>query len=158
MVNSLIGVHAVLGEIGIVAFLWVFVEMLNPNSSRLKRAKIASLLGVILFFASWIVGGYYYSTDYGSLVKPVIKAGPQPWAHSVITEVKEHVFLFLPFLSIFVYTLIKKYQSILKGDKDPAVKKAILILCMAILIIGVMMGVMGYLISSGYRAALEVIG
>ncbi len=155
MVNSLIGIHAILGELGIVAFLWVFVEMLNSTPSCLRRAKLAAFLGVIFFFASWIVGGYYYSTDYGSIVKPVIKEGPQPWAHLVFTEAKEHIFLFLPFLSIFAYALIRKYQSSLSGDKNPSVKKAILILCIAILIIGAMMAVMGYLISSGYRVALE---
>ncbi len=155
MVNSLIGVHAIFGELGIVAFLWVFIEMLKPTPSRLRRAKKVAFLGVIFFFASWIVGGYYYVTDYGALVKPIIKEGPQPWAHLVFTESKEHIFLFLPFLSIFVYALIRKYQSPLRGDKDSVVKKAILILCISILVIGVMMAVMGYLISSGYRVALE---
>ncbi len=155
--NPLIGVHAFLGELGLVCFIWVFVEMLNPTPSRLKRAKIASFLGVVLFFASWIVGGYYYSTDYGSLVKPVIKAGPQPWAHSIITEVKEHVFLFLPFLAILNYTLIIRFSSYLKDQKDERVRKAVLYLSVLILFVGALMGAMGYLISSGYRAALEVL-
>ncbi len=155
MVNSLIGIHAILGELGIASFLWVFIEMLNPMPSRLKRAKLVALLGVVFFFASWIIGGYYYATDYGTLVKPIIKEGPQPWAHLVFTEAKEHIFLFLPFLSIFAYALIRKYQAPLNGDKNPVVKKAILILCIAILVIGAMMAVMGYIISSGYRVALE---
>ncbi len=155
--NLLIGVHAFLGEIGLVCFIWVFVEMLNPTPSRLKRAKIASFLGVVLFFASWVIGGYYYSTDYGTFVKPIIKEGPQPWAHSIITEVKEHVFLFLPFLAILNYTLIIRYTSHLKGNKEPNVRKAILSLCVLILFIGVLMGAMGYIISSGYRAALEAL-
>ena len=157
MVNPLIVVHAFLGELGLVCFVWVFVEMLNPTPSRLKRAKIASFFGVVFFFVSWIVGGYYYSTDYGSLVKPVIKAGPQPWAHSIITEVKEHVFLFLPFLAILNYTLIIRFSSHLKGDKDARVRKAILYLSVLILFIGALMGAMGYLISSGYRSALEAL-
>ncbi len=158
MVNSLIGVHAILGELGIAAFLWVFVEMLNPVPSRLKRAKLAALLGVVFFFASWIVGGYYYSTDYGSIVKPVIKAGPQPWVHAIFMEVKEHVFLFLPFISIFAYALLMRFESSLRGDADARARKAILAVSALILVIGVLMGVMGYLISNGYRAALEVAG
>src|SRR3989344_2053413 len=98
MVQILIGLHAALGEIGILAFLWAFVELLNPTEHRTKRAVIAVSLGTILFFASWIIGGYYYVQYYGPDVKPVINAGSEPWAHKVFTETKEHVFLFLPFL------------------------------------------------------------
>jgi hypothetical protein len=155
MANPLIGVHAVLGEIGIVAFIWVFVEMLKPNPERLKRAKIAALLGVAFFFVSWIVGGYYYTEFYGSLVKPAIKEGPQPWAHLIFTETKEHMFLFLPFLSILAYALLMKFETAFKEDKNPKAKKAVLILSGVIVIIGALMALMGYLISSGFRAALE---
>lgn len=157
MVNPLVGVHAFLGEIGIAAFLWTFVEMLKPTPSRLRRAKIAAFLGVVFFFASWIVGGYYYLNYYGSLVKPVILKGPQSWAHNIFTETKEHIFLFLPFLSTFVYTLLIRYQSHLRGDKDPKARKAILLLCLLVIILGALMAFMGYMISSGYRAALEVV-
>ena len=157
MVNSLVGVHAVLGELGIAAFLWVFVEMLKPTPSRLRRVKIAAFLGVVFFFASWIIGGYYYSNIYGTLVKPVIKEGPQPWSHAVFMETKEHIFLFLPFLSIFAYTMIIRFQSHLRGDKDPKARKAVLAMSALILIIGALMAFMGYMISSGYRAALEAL-
>ena len=156
MVNPLVGAHALLGELGLASFLWVFVEMLKPTSSRLRRAKIAAFVGVVMFFASWIVGGYYYATDYGTIIKPIIKEGPQPWAHLVFMEAKEHIFLFLPFLSMFTYTLIIRYQSHLKGDKDSRARKAILFMCVLIFLIGAMMAGMGYLISNGYRAALEV--
>jgi hypothetical protein len=74
----------------------------------------------------------------------------------VFMEAKEHIFLFLPFLSILTYALIIKFQSHLNGDKDLTVKKAILFLCILILFIGVLMAGMGYLISNGYRSALEV--
>ncbi len=157
MVNSLVGVHAVLGELGIAAFLWVFVEMLKPTPSRLSRAKIAAFLGVVFFFASWIIGGYYYSNIYGTVVKPIIKEGPQPWAHLVFMEAKEHIFLFLPFLAIFAYTMIIRFQSHLKDDKDPNARKAILAISSLILILGALMAFMGYMISSGYRAALEAL-
>jgi len=86
-----------LGELGIASFLWVFVEMLNPTPSRLKRAKIVAFLGVFFFFASWIVGGYYYSNTYGTDVKPVIKEGPQPWALLFLWKQRSIYFCFYPF-------------------------------------------------------------
>ncbi len=154
MVSPLIGLHAAFGEIGIVAFIWVFVELLNPTPKTIKRAKIAALLGVILFFLSWIVGGYYYLYTYSANVKPLIKVGPQPWAHEIFTEIKEHVFLFLPFISLFTYSLLRKHEKNLPTDKKA--RRAILYLCVLIVIIGALMGLMGYLISTGARTALEV--
>src|SRR3989344_6181175 len=111
MVHPLIGIHAFLGEAGIIAFLWVFIELLNPVSSGVKRAKLAALLGVIFLFLSWFTGGFYYVKYYGTNVKPIIKEGPQPWAHGIFMETKEHIFLFLPFLSLLTYSLIKKYEK-----------------------------------------------
>ncbi len=153
MVHPLVGIHAFLGEAGIISFVWVFVEMLNPIPSTIKRAKIAALIGVILFFVSWIAGGYYYVEYYGENVKPIIKEGPQPWAHSIFTETKEHVFLFLPFLSLLVFGIIKKYEKQISKDKN--IRKAVLALCGVIFLIGVLMAGMGYLISTGARTALE---
>lgn len=153
MVHPLIGIHAALGELGVFAFVWVLVELLNPTPERVRRAKIAALVGVIVFLVSWLAGGYYYVTYYGPNVKPLIKEGPQPWAHSVMMETKEHVFLFLPFLSLLVYRLIGRYTKELLKDKN--IKRSVLALCILIVFIGLAMAGMGYLISTGARAALE---
>lgn len=155
METSLIGLHAMLGEMGGMLFIWVFVELLNPTTGRLKRAKIVSLLGVVLLFLSWAVGGFYYVEFYGSLVKPVIKSGPQPWAHSVITETKEHVFILLPILALLVYGLIKNYQSQLLTDRKLQV--ALLVLVGLVVLITFSMAGMGYMMSSGFRSALEAV-
>ena len=153
MASPLIGIHAALGEIGISAFFWTFIEMIAPDKKRLRRAKVAAMIGVIFFFMSWIIGGYYYSTDYGTNVKPAIKEGPQPWAHGVMMEAKEHIFLFLPFLGIVVFSLVS-----LAGErmiKDAKLRKSFLIVTAIVVLIGLAMAVMGYLISSGFRSALE---
>ena len=44
MVNPLIFMHAILAEIGLFAFLWVLVELLNPTETRIERAKIAAVI------------------------------------------------------------------------------------------------------------------
>jgi len=156
MVHPLIGIHAFLGEAGIIAFLWVFIELLNPVSSRVKRAKLAALLGVIFLFLSWFTGGFYYVKYYGTNVKPIIKEGPQPWAHGIFMETKEHIFLFLPFLSLLTYSLIKKYEKQILHNNN--IKKAILTLSVLIIVIGALITVMGYIISTGARTALETLG
>lgn len=151
--HPLIALHAVLGEVGALAFLWVLVELLNPSESRLKRARLAALLGVLLFIGSWVVGGFYYVTEYGTAVKPLIKSGPLPWAHSVITETKEHVFLFLPFLAISLWGLLRRFQNEFMQNRKLQI--AALLLAGLVVLLAFSMAGMGFIISSGFRAALE---
>ncbi len=145
MENILIGAHAALGEIGVFAFIWVFVEVLNNTKKSLSRASIAARIGTFFMIASWIVGGYYYLKYYGPDVKPLIKEGPMPWAHSIITESKEHIFLFLPFMAILVTGLIENFNT--------KIRKNILILSLLIILIGLSMAGLGFMISVGAKVA-----
>src|SRR3989344_8752648 len=151
--HVLIGLHAVLGEVGALAFLWVFVELLNPSESRLRRARIVAFLGMMFLVGAWITGGFYYLTEYGAAVKPIIKSGPIPWAHSVITETKEHVFLFLPFLAILTWGLLKRYQNEFIQKRN--FRMTVLLISGLVVLLAFAMAGMGFLISSGFRAALE---
>ena len=151
--HLLIGIHAVLGEAGALAFLWVLIELLNPSESRLRRARIAALLGTVLLIGAWMVGGFYYVTEYGALVKPLIKSGPLPWAHDVITETKEHVFLFLPFLGVLVWGLLQRYGNELMQNRRARI--AVVLLSGLIVLMAFAIAGMGFMITSGFRAALE---
>ena len=153
MIQYFIGLHAALGEIASFAFLWIFVELLNPTAARIYRAQLAAASGLVLFLASWLSGGYYYLIQYGPQVKPLIKSGPSPWAHNLIMELKEHIFLFLPLLALVnFYSLCQSEAKILSDDKY---RNGLLVLSACIFLIGMSMAGMGYLISLGYRVALE---
>jgi hypothetical protein len=147
--SLLIGFHAAAGELAIFAFFWAFIELIDPTKQRIKRAKIAALMGVIMIFASWLAGGYYYVEFYGPDVKSIIKQGPMPLAHDVVMETKEHVFLFLPFLCLLTLGLIHKYKENLVENRDA--KNFILSLCGLIILIGLSMAAMGYIISTGAK-------
>lgn len=151
--HTLIGLHAALGEAGALLFLWVLVEMLNPNESRLRRARIASFLGILFLIGAWIVGGFYYVTEYSAVVKPLIKSGPLPWAHSVITETKEHVFLFLPFLAILTWSILSRYKDEFMQNRN--LRMSVILISALIVLLAFAMAGMGFIISSGFRAALE---
>lgn len=146
MINPLIGLHAVLGEVGAIALLWVMVELWHPTEAGKRRAVKAAWLGVAALLAAWVFGGWYYVAEYGNAIKPIIKAGPLPWTHSVIMETKEHLFLFLPFLAILIVACISRVQSY---------RPVLWLAGMAVVTIFSIAG-MGWLVSSGYRAALEV--
>ncbi len=154
MVHPLIGIHATLGELGIFSLVWVFIELINPDKQRLKRAKIGAFLAVIFFILSWLSGGYYYTVYYGEHVKPLIKEGPTPWAHGIVMETKEHIYLFIPFLSFTIFSLINFYNERITKEKN--LKKSLLLLIGLAILSGFAMALFGYIISTGFRAALEV--
>lgn len=155
MQELLIGSHAFLGELGALMFLWVLVELFDPTPDRLRRARLISLLGTIFLITAWVVGGYYYVKFYGPLVKPVIKAGPMPWAHSIVIETKEHVFLFLPFLAILTTGLLHSLREQLIANRQFRI--ALLVLAGLIVLIAFAMAGLGVMTSMGFRSALESI-
>ena len=151
MSNPLVVIHALTGVLSIFAFLLVFVELLSPSEKAIGRIKIFAIIGTILIFISWTVGGYYYVTYYGTDIKPAIKEGPNPWIHSVVMETKEHVFLFLPFLAILATGVILSYDAgLLENNKA---RSSVLALCVLIILIGLAVAGMGYMISAGARVA-----
>jgi len=154
MASSLIGLHALIGEVGIFLFIWAFIEMRNISPQKVDFVKRLVAFGTFLFFLSWILGGYYYVDVYGSEIKPVIKEGPRPWAHSIIMETKEHLFLFLPFISLASFFFIRRYRDILGTPKGADAQKAILILLGISIVIGILMIIFGYLVSAGFDSAV----
>ena len=152
MVNPLILIHAICAELGLFAFLWVLVEMLNPTETRIARAQMAALFGFAFLLFAWIVGGFYYVEIYGLHIKPTIKASDAKWVHSIVMEVKEHVFLFLPILATLTAALLYKYDEELLENRDAQL--SIVLLAGLIFLLGFSIAGMGVLISSGYRFAL----
>lgn len=153
MGNPLILFHAGIAEIGLFAFLWVLVELLNPTETRIKRAKTAALLGLVCLIVAWLAGGAYYVNVYGSEIKPLIKASDAKWVHSIIMEVKEHVFLFLPVLATLTLGLIHKYGNELVKNREARI--SVILLSGLIFLLGFAIAGMGAIIASGYRFALE---
>ena len=146
MVYVLIGLHAVLGEAGALAFLWCAVEVLEPTATRLARARTAALVGTGLMVLSWVSGGYYYLAHYGPHVKPAIKAGSLPWAHTVGMELKEHVFLFLPFLGLSIYGQLRACPV----DRPEGLDRSrVFVECALLVLLAFAMAGLGYIVMMG---------
>jgi hypothetical protein len=153
--KSLVLLHSISGGLSALVLVWIIIETLYPTGISLARAKIASYLAAFMITTGcWIVGGYDYLTAYGSQERPVILAGPHPWAHEVVMETKEHIFVFLPIiafaLSITLSTLDR--DTFLGDDKfrRALTKTACLALFMVLL-----MFLMGAIISSAGHTGME---
>jgi len=146
--KSLVLVHSISGGLAALVLIWIILEMLYLVEGGVFRARIAGYTAAFLVTAGcWIAGGYNYLTDYGSQVKPVILAGPEPWVHSIVMEVKEHIFIFLP-LIVFALSLT---VAVIDKDallKDPRARRAITITASLALFMVLLMFLMGAIISN----------
>ena len=143
----LIGFHLAFAIVGIDAFLWLLGEIKN-DSWRKSRLYWSAIVGVLGFVLSWFSGGYYYVKYYGGLVKPIIKSGLAPWAHNIIMETKEHIFLFiipLALTALFITFLDKK-----EFEKSN-IRWVFMVLVTLIVGLGLTIGAMGFMISAAAR-------
>ena len=115
--------HIFLGTFGII-FLTAYLLSIFKKENGVKWLKINSLLALLSFVGSWISGGYYYASYYGKSVKPIILKGDYPWVHTVLMETKEHVFLFLPFLTLVIFATTYFAHSDIAKDKKLALSVA----------------------------------
>ena len=147
----LIGLHLAFAIIGIDAFLWLLGEIKN-DSWRKARLYWSAGAGVLSFLLSWLFGGYYYVKYYGGLVKPIIQGGLAPWAHNIIMETKEHIFLFiipLAITSLFI-TLLSEDEF-----KSLNIKRGFMVLVMLVAGLGLVIGAMGFMISAAARWGVQ---
>lgn len=143
----LIGLHLGFAIVGIDAFMWLTGKLRNDGGSR-KSMIVTALIGVASFIASWIAGGYYYVVYYGTLVKPIIKSGLAPWAHNIIMETKEHIFLFVVPLAMTVLfiTLLEKQEM-----EQLKIRRLTYWLSGTVAVLGLLIGAMGFVISAAAR-------
>lgn len=143
----LIGLHLGLAIAGIDALLWLLGKFKDRSGSTKSRTYTASA-ALLAFIASWIFGGYYYVKYYGALVKPVIIKGLAPWAHNIIMEAKEHIFLFLIPMTATIFFL-----SLLDNEElDRSGLRSVTIWLVGITAgLGLLIGLMGFIISAAAR-------
>jgi len=120
--------HVVLGVLGILFAVALFMDTLNFNEGHFERTKKISLAVAVCIVLSYLIGGYWYVVYYGH-DRDIIKAGQWPWAHNYFMEVKEHLFFLILILS--VYLPIAVYRNVPLTDK----KKRNLILGISALIV-----------------------
>ncbi|OGE83490.1 MAG: hypothetical protein A3B10_03685 [Candidatus Doudnabacteria bacterium RIFCSPLOWO2_01_FULL_44_21] len=145
----LVGLHLGFAILGIDFLLWLLGELV-ANAKNQRRMRWVAWGAVISFAFSWLIGGYYYVKFYGSIVKPVILGSVAPWAHQVVMESKEHIFLFILPLSVTILLL-----TMLTGQEfnDAGLKRAVKKLTAITALLALLIGLMGFVISAAARWA-----
>ena len=153
--KNLVLLHSISGGLAALVLVWIILEMRYPTDRSLARARVASYLAAFFVTAGcWIAGGYNYLTSYGSQVKPVILEGPYPWAHEIVMEMKEHVFVFLPIiaLSLSITLSVLDRDTFLSDDK---LRRALSMIAFLALFMVLLMFLMGAIISNAGQIGTE---
>jgi hypothetical protein len=144
----LLMIHPTFGALAMIASVWVFVETLNASEANCQRIRTASLLVTLLMWTAYIAGGYWYVFLYAS-DKAIIKAGPWPYAHSFVMEVKEHAFLML--LLLATYLPMATYADVVSNAAN---RKVVLWSCALLVLMTLGMEGSGAFISMGVKVGL----
>lgn len=145
---ALLVAHVGFGLIGVMASFRVTFLLLSKKfeAYSLKRD---SLIAFSSYIISWFTGGWYYWKYYGTEVKPKIVGGDFSWAHLIVMEAKEHVFLFLPFATFCLALLL--WLGADTFEKDHLLRKSSVFLSVCITIVAVVIALSGILITGGAR-------
>lgn len=150
MKEVLLMLHPTFGMLGVLAGLWVFVEMLN-GPRNLNRVRYIALATAVFIWLSYFIGGYWYVLYYGA-DKAIIKAGPWPFAHSLVMETKEHVFFILLLLS--TYLPIAVYAATDRLLKNKGAREVTLAVAVFVVLLGLAMEGGGAVIALGAKLGL----
>lgn len=101
MIEIILMLHVFFGVACLLSAVWVFVETLNISKANEGRIRKVSLAAAIFMWLAFVVGGYWYVTDYGP-DKAVILKGPWPFAHGFFMETKEHLVIMLLMLVTYL--------------------------------------------------------
>lgn len=143
--------HIAFGEAAGASLLWGVKELMFLTEHRLKWLKASLWAAFTSVMLAWVFGGSYYLFLYPQ-VKPIIKEGPETWAHLVFTESKEHIFFFLPVIIFLLAIFVHKKGHLLL--QHASLKKKILYLTLFSALLVFSMAFMGYMITWGARTAL----
>src|SRR3989344_7996185 len=143
LLNALVW-HILLGITSLVSYTGLSL-LLRERILNVKWLKIYSFVGFLGFLLSWISGGYYYTTYYGKAVKPIIVATSTPWIHTILMETKEHIFLFLPFLSFVALIIVNLFPK--EIESNGKLKQRLILLRFLIVTLGMIITLAGISIS-----------
>jgi hypothetical protein len=141
--------HVLIGLLGILFAVALFVDVVNANENNSGRIKKLSLAVSAMIVLAFLVGGYWYVVYYGG-DRDIIKAGKWPWAHNYFMEVKEHVFFLLLLLGLYLPIAVHRIGSL----TDKKNRNLILGISALIILIGLFMDGAGGIISRGVTIGL----
>jgi hypothetical protein len=143
--------HPMFGVLGVLAALWVFVEVLNASAANIGRIRAAALVVAVVIWLSYLIGGYWY-VNYYAPERDLIKSGPWPFAHTFFMETKEHLFFVLLLISTYLPIAAYGISARLAGDRGA--RGLLMTLAGLVAVLGLVMEGSGAVMTLGVKLAL----
>jgi len=151
MRETFLFVHPTLGVLGILGALWVFVEALNVDETRLRRMRIVSLIVPGLFLLTWVSGGlwdsFFYEAD-----RTVMESGPWAVVGDTAMELKEHLFVIVLLLALYLPILTFGFNPQRATPRAPTMTASALIV-----LLGLVMEGAGATLASSVHVGMAII-
>jgi len=141
--------HGFLGILLIVGTPWALAELFAlKDQAGIKRLKLVTLGLVIAAFLSCIFLAAPTYINYYPAAKAEIKAGPNPWVHGILMEIKEHIGLLEPMIMFSAFFIVWYYSDNLIRD-ETARRSAIALLGLGFVLAFIVMGMGAYIAKTG---------
>lgn len=111
--------HGVLATLFLMAFSGSYAELLSLTGRGLRRLKLGISLMALSAWAIFASGTYvyiFYRAPVPESARSRILAGPTPWAHSVLMEMKEFTGAFVPAVALLAVVLVFGWNLRLLGE------------------------------------------
>lgn len=140
--------HPTFGMLGILASVWLLVEALNASEANQRRIWLASWVVTLGIVLAGLLGGYWYVAFYAA-EKAIILKGPWPFAHSLVMEVKEHLFFVTLLLALYLPLLTR-----IKLAGHAGARLAVMTVAVLIILTGLAIEGAGAVVNYGAKVAL----
>ena len=141
--------HVFTAILAMIFLVLMFGEALWGGSA--KRLRLYGLGLIVFSTLTYILAGWWYVVYYGA-DKAIIKAGEMAWAHTLIMETKEHIFI-----SGFWLTIVLGLFGYFATDEqmdDPSFRRTIALLAVVSVLGIILLDAMGGIIVAGLKIGL----
>lgn len=128
--------HGFLGTVFLMAFSGAFAELVELTHHGARRVKIGTAVMCIASVFLSLSGGVLYAIYRAPVPESArsrILAGPTPWVHEILMEMKEFTGMFVPVILVVAVYMTWRHAQELETDKHiRRVLAGILVLAMLV--------------------------
>ena len=116
----LASIHGFFATIYLMAFAGAFAELIELTHAGVKRVKwgVAVMTATaILLVSSGLWSYIFYRAPVPDSPRSILKAGPTPWVHEILFELKEHIGTFIPAIMLVALYIVFIHSDELRDNK-----------------------------------------
>lgn len=111
--------HGLLATLFLMAFSGSYAELLSLTENGLRRLKLGISLMAFSAWAIFATGSYvyiFYRAPMPESARSRLLAGPTPWVHSLLMELKEFTGAYVPALAMLALVLVFAWNQRLLAE------------------------------------------